>query len=873
MADSGKGQEAGYPSSKNPLRRLTAIVQDNLTLGDQAKTRDDGRVDIHINTALYRTISHLVPERGSVSEEAPPPYALNELSDSLEPPLQPGSAAGKTTAPSFPISLNIVIQVVGSRGDVQPFVALGCALQAAGHRVRLATHNVFEDFVLNAGLEFYPIGGDPHELMAFMVKNPGLVPSMKSLRAGEVQKKRKMVAEMLTGCWESCVESDLQTGAPFVADAIIANPPSFAHVHCAQALSIPLHMMFTMPWTSTREFPHPLANVIVKGVAVNPKVANYLSYGLVEWMTWQGLGDVINEWRGTLDLEPVPTTEGPILLETLKVPFTYCWSPSLVPKPSDWASNIGTSRPPDAFTFKIVKEWLIFVDICGFFFREPPKYTPPKDLAEFLGNGPRPVYIGFGSIVIEDPKRMCSILLEAVRSTGARAIISKGWSKLGGDQVGVNEAGDVYFLGDCPHEWLFQHVSAVVHHGGAGTTACGLFYGRPTTIVPFFGDQPFWGDMVAAAGAGPKPIHHQALDAHNLAEAIRYCLSSVALAAAATLAAKIHSEKGVTQAVDSFHQQVARCDMGCDVLPNHPAVWGYKKSNGRLIKLSKLAAEVLSEHLEIDRHKLVLFGSKPIHIENKRWDPVTSTTSAFISTNKNMVQGATGIFVKPVMKYRSIAAQRTSGSDATQCTSETATPSTASPSHELSDGSQVPRGNKQDSVATTGAVAAASLSGLGGFFKSFGKGFVVDIPLATTEGLRNVPRLYGEQVESHEAITDWKSGVNVAGKNFVSGMAGGFSDLVTQPYKGAREGGVVGGAVGLGKGLLGFGTKVVSSPLGLVTYSFQGIYQSLRRLTSRTDHLISRRRMMEGEYLLRKARAEEADDVEDTVIRVYRELQ
>lgn len=118
--------------------------------------------------------------------------------------------------------------------------------------------------------------------------------------------------------------------------------------------------------------------------------------------------------------------------------------------------------------------------------------------------------------------------------------------------------------------------------------------------------QPFWGDMVAAAGAGPKPIHHQALDAQNLAEAIQYCLNSVAVAAAATLAAKIHREKGVNQAVDSFHQQVARCHMGCDVLPNHPAVWGYKKSNGRLIKLSKLAAEVLSEHSEIEKHKLVL---------------------------------------------------------------------------------------------------------------------------------------------------------------------------------------------------------------------------------------------------------------------------
>jgi len=128
------------------------------------------------------------------------------------------------------------------------------------------------------------------------------------------------------------------------------------------------------------------------------------------------------------------------------------------------------------------------LDICGFFFREPPDYTPPPALASFLAKGSTPVYIGFGSIVIDDPEQLNAVLVEAVRSVGVRAVISKGWSKLGGAVAGTTAEGDVFYLGDCPHEWLFKHVSAVVHHGGAGTTACGLLNGRPTTIVPFFGE-------------------------------------------------------------------------------------------------------------------------------------------------------------------------------------------------------------------------------------------------------------------------------------------------------------------------------------------------------------------------------------------------
>lgn len=134
-----------------------------------------------------------------------------------------------------------------------------------------------------------------------------------------------------------------------------------------------------------------------------------------------------------------------------------------MPKPADWPGHL---------------------NVCGFFFRSPPDFTPPPDLDAFLRAGPPPVYIGFGSIVIEDPPAVTATLVNAVRSWGGRAIISRGWSNLGEAQ----SDDQIFYLGDCPHEWLFQKVAAVVHHGGAGTTACGLRFGRPSLIVPFFGE-------------------------------------------------------------------------------------------------------------------------------------------------------------------------------------------------------------------------------------------------------------------------------------------------------------------------------------------------------------------------------------------------
>ena len=216
------------------------------------KIIDDGRIDISINQRSRKFSNILLPALNRTLSQIQPPAAL------IKPePNVPRGLQGKDVP-----KLNIVIQIIGSRGDVQPFVALGKVLRnnPPYHRVRIATHATFHKFVEENGLEFFSIGGDPAELMAFMVKNPGLMPGWDSLKQGDVGKRRKAMYEMLLGCWRSCIEGgngltprknplphtgeDGEDGV-FIADAIIANPPSFAHIHCAERLAIPLHLMFT----------------------------------------------------------------------------------------------------------------------------------------------------------------------------------------------------------------------------------------------------------------------------------------------------------------------------------------------------------------------------------------------------------------------------------------------------------------------------------------------------------------------------------------------------------------------------------------------------------------------------------------------------
>jgi UDP:flavonoid glycosyltransferase YjiC (YdhE family) len=253
----------------------------------------------------------------------------------------------------------------------------------------------------------------------------------------------------------------------------------------------------------------------------------------------------------------------------------------LIPKPKDWGHHIS---------------------ISGFYFLSlAQNFTPEPALAEYLAAGEPPVYIGFGSIVVDDPNAMTKMIFEAVKKTGRRALVSKGWGGLGADELGIPEG--VFMLGNVPHDWLFKHVSAVVHHGGAGTTAAGIAAGRPTVVIPFFGDQPFWGAMTAKAGAGPLPIPYKELTADKLADAINEALKPESLERAQELSQKISKEQGDQVGAQSFHQMLKVDDLRCAVAPNHPAVWRVKRTQ---VRLSALAATILCQEGELNFAELKL---------------------------------------------------------------------------------------------------------------------------------------------------------------------------------------------------------------------------------------------------------------------------
>ena len=886
------------------------VVEENSRLGvdTKASITDDGRVNININQRAGRLSSLLAPAlRNQLEiqdkEPAPPPYLPASLGG------EPGQAP--------PPPLNVVIQVVGSRGDVQPFIALGKVLKDTyGHRVRLATHPVFKQFVTENGLEFFSIGGDPSELMAFMVKNPGLMPGFDTLRSGDVGKRRKEIGEMIKGCWRSCIEVGDGSGVeatgnsqeswmddglhgngnrppvdpkemPFVCDAIIANPPSFAHIHCAEKLGCPLHIMFTMPYSPTQAFPHPLANI--QSSNADTSMTNYLSYAMVETMTWQGLGDVINRFRqSSLGLEPVSLMWAPNMLSRLKVPFTYCFSPALIPKPKDWGNHISLS---------------------GFYFLSlATNFTPEPELQAFLDAGPPPVYIGFGSIVVDDPNAMTKMIFDAVKKSGQRALVSKGWGGFGADQLGIPEG--VMMLGNVPHDWLFKHVSCVVHHGGAGTTAAGIACGKPTVIVPFFGDQPWWAAMVAKAGAGPEPTPYKELDGDKLADKITAALQPEVKERAQELANKISHEQGTQSGSQSFHQFLNVDNLRCTIAPSRAAVWRLKRTN---VRFSALAATVLGNEGLLDFKDLKLYRPREYETDDGPWDPITGGGTALIGTMSSMMLGVADLPIetlralkihpdsvkkKKKAKDGSNVAEEERAEDGNNSPSspeltgsQTASPPTAGssassqfnfseslaniPSAEHKEGDRpasskgsgtdfkslalalgnqlsermIPTEGRRGSSPRGGRSRTSSTSEQGrtspqppdhlGVALGTGKGVgrvigagvksPMDFTYALAKGFRNAPKLYGDDtVRKSEPVTDFKSGLRAAGKEFGYGMYDGITGLVTQPMALAKKEGAAGFLKGVGMGIGGIVLKPGAAFWSIPGYTMKGIYKELQ---------------------------------------------
>ncbi|CAF0850394.1 unnamed protein product [Adineta steineri] len=665
--------------------------------------------------------------------------------------------------------LAIAILIVGTRGDVQPFIALGQALHAAGHRVRLATHEPFRSFVRGNGLEFYPLAGDPADLIAFMVKNSGVIPSMSSIVAGDITKKRQSLAEILASTWNACTANDDETSVPFTAEVIIANPPSFGHIHCAEKLQIPLHMMFTMPWSPTTAFPHPLCNIDnTKGPS--DKV-NFYSYDVFEMLTWSGMGDLVNNFRTKiLGLEPLNNRQAIRALVDEQVPHTYCWSPFIVPKPNDWGPHI---------------------DVSGFFFLDlgTTFANPPEDLLNFLGLNPQnndnnklspPIYIGFGSIAGHDSARILKVIVEAINITGYRALLSG----FGADKEILPD--NIFKIGNVPHDWLFQYVSAVCHHGGAGTTAAGLRAGKPTIIVPFFGDQFFWANIIEKNGAGPAPQPGKTVTADELAEAFRFVHKPTTREAAERIRDSLLKEDGCTAAVQAFHANLPLSRMHSDLESTFPACYRLDKYK---LQISRPVAQVLVSAGIIEESDLSYHATREWQF---MYDSYMGIPTAGLM--QHTVKGLSSMFIDSA------------------------------------------KGIKQATGAKDAAGSVAKGVGVGVGHLTMGcLSFYGEI----TDVLDRAPSLYDPYSEpstyKREHVTDFKSGAKAAGQSLWHGWKDGFTGLVKEPYVGYQRHGKWGGAGGALLGSVNVLVKPAAATFSSITWLGRGTFASAKKALKNRD--------------------------------------
>jgi len=403
--------------------------------------------------------------------------------------------------------VRVLIVTSGSMGDVAPYTGLGTGLRAAGHEVTLAAHEPFRSSVGAAGLGFEPLAGDLRETLANALGGRG---------PRALARQFRLARPLVAGLGDGIVDA-VRSGRPEVL--LLSTMVAPLGYQVAEAFGVRRAGVFLQPVHPTREF----GPVLMGG---------------------RSLGPVGNRLAGRAAIRGIePLYAGPIrrlrerlglprkALATLRreqepaAPTFHGFSPAVLPRPADWPAPLR---------------------VTGFWWPAgEPEWRPPAELSAFLADGPRPVFVGFGSMAPGQGERLGSIVGEAVRRAGVRAVVQAGWSGLvaGGDHV--------LGIGEAPHSWLFPRMAAVVHHAGAGTAAAGLRAGVPAVAVPVLADQPFWARRLHDLGVSPAPIPMPALTADALAAALRQATSNPHHAARAqALSARITAEDGVAPVLD-----------------------------------------------------------------------------------------------------------------------------------------------------------------------------------------------------------------------------------------------------------------------------------------------------------------------------------
>ena len=417
--------------------------------------------------------------------------------------------------------MRIVMVTLGSRGDVQPFLNLGIGLREVGHDVKVATAENFKDLVIEQGLDFIPLRGDIKKMLSspegrqfFKSKNPiTLVHRMKRASTELLQTMQDDILKALDG-----------------ADATVFSYLCGPVLDVAEKTGLPCFLGLLNPVLPTGEYP----NFAVTLKNLGPHL-NLLTYDLLQFFMWMAFGSIRDRWRK----ERLGLPKGLIFrtIEKQKIPVLAAYSSSVVPKPADW--------PKQAW-------------VTGYWYQKFGKFgdhwQPSRELENFLASGSPPIGVTFGSMIDNEKDRIARLIRKTLENEGLRGILVAGWSG-----IKETEEGDhnFYYLKSIPYDWLFPQLTAVVHHGGAGTLASVLRAGVPSIVIPFVADQPFWAQQAYKLGVAPKPIKRSALNEKHLSDALRIAVHDKGLRKKAReLGHLIRGEDGIAAAIDIIHQRL-----------------------------------------------------------------------------------------------------------------------------------------------------------------------------------------------------------------------------------------------------------------------------------------------------------------------------
>jgi UDP:flavonoid glycosyltransferase YjiC (YdhE family) len=409
--------------------------------------------------------------------------------------------------------MRLAVLTIGSQGDIQPNIALGLGLKAAGHEVCLVTHRDYENQIRERGLEFEGIAGSPKEILAqagqlLLESGPNFIRFMRAFRH---------VVEPVA--WQAL--DDMERALRH-SEAVLYSGFALPGHYLAKQLGIPAIVTLLQPLTRTRERPSMLMPV----QSDLGGFFNWLTHVLFEQIFWHPLRPMLNRWFKQKGLKTTPFFGHFGRLYRGCTPQICGFSPTVYPRPADWGDH---------------------VHLTGYWFLDAEdEWQPPDDLQDFLDQDPKPICVGFGSMHSRDLEGRVRIILEALARRRQRAVFLTGWSGVVLDYL----PEWVYQADSIPHSWLFPRARAAIHHGGAGTSAAASRAGVPSIVTPFFFDQLFWGRRVASLGAGPPPLGRHDISVSALAEAIeRVICDDRMIQRVKAIGETIRSENGVDLAV------------------------------------------------------------------------------------------------------------------------------------------------------------------------------------------------------------------------------------------------------------------------------------------------------------------------------------